>query len=68
MRYIDVGIQWTDEKPERIFSALVGIGEWKEEENDERVFYYFADEAEYEKAKLPKGIDDFRIVAEWESK
>lgn len=66
MRYLDVGIQWVDE-PNRTFSALVGIGEWVEEEDDERVFFYFANEAEFEEAKLPNGIDDFRIVEEWEN-
>ena len=65
MRYADVGLQWIDETPERTFSALVGIGDWSEAEEDERVFYYFADEAEFEKAKLPEGIDDFRVVADW---
>ncbi len=63
MRYINVELQWLNE-PNRTFSALVGIGEWDEDEEDERVFYYFADEAEFEKAKLPEGLDDFRVVSE----
>lgn len=66
IRYAEVGLQWLDE-PTRTFSALVGIGDWSEEEEDERVFFYFADEAEFEKAKQPEGIDDFRVVAEWEN-
>jgi hypothetical protein len=66
MRYANVGLQWIDE-PNRTFSALVGIGDWSEEEEDERVFFYFADEAEFEKAKLPAGIEDFRVVQEWEN-
>jgi hypothetical protein len=63
MRYTNVELQWLNE-PNRTFSALVGIGEWDEDEEDERVFYYFADEAEFEKAKLPEGLDDFRVVSE----
>jgi hypothetical protein len=62
MRYINVELQWLDE-PTRTFSALVGIGDYSEEEDDERVFFYFADEAEFEQAKLPSGLEDFRVVA-----
>lgn len=66
MRYTNVELQWID-MPERTFSALVGIGEWVDIEDDERVFFYFANEAEFEEAKLPNGIDDFRIIQEWEN-
>ena len=65
MRYTNVELQWLNE-PNRTFTALVGIGEWDEDEEDERVFFYFTDEAEFEKAKLPEGMDDFRIVSEVE--
>lgn len=64
MRYADVGIQWLDDTT-RTFSALVGIGDYSEAEDDERVFFYFADEAEFEKAQTANGIDDFRVVADW---
>jgi hypothetical protein len=64
IRYAEVGLQWLDE-PTRTFSALVGIGKWSEDEDDERVFFYFADEAEFEKAKTANGIEDFRVVADW---
>jgi hypothetical protein len=66
MRYANVGLQWIDE-PNRTFSALVGIGDWSEEEEDERVFFYFADEAEFEQASKPEGLDGFRVVQEWEN-
>jgi hypothetical protein len=66
MRYAEVGLQWVDE-PNRTFSALVGIGDWSEEEEDERVFFYFQDEAEFEMAKLPEGLDGFRVIDEWEN-
>ena len=61
--YKTVEIQWLDD-PNRSLSALVGVGEWSEEINDERVFYYFANQEEYELAKQPSGIDDFRIIDE----
>jgi hypothetical protein len=63
MRYTNVELQWLVGNPST-FTALVGIGEWSEEEDDERVFFYFADEAEFERAKLPTGLDDFRVVSE----
>jgi hypothetical protein len=64
MRYTNVELQWHD-TPERTFTALVGIGEWVEEEDDERVFFYFTNEAELELAKRPEGIEDFRIISEF---
>jgi hypothetical protein len=64
MRYTNVELQWHD-MPERTFTALVGIGEWTEEEEDERVFFYFSNEAEFELAKRPEGIEDFRVLSEF---
>ncbi len=63
VRYENVELQWLSDTS-RTFTALVGIGEWAEEEEDERVFYYFASEEEFEMAKQPNGIDDFRIIEE----
>ena len=63
MRYTNVELQWLDE-PEKTFTALVGIGEWDKDEEDERVFFYFASEAEFEEAKLPTGLDDFCVLGE----
>lgn len=65
MRYTNVELQWLSDST-RTFSALVGIGEWSEEEEDERVFYYFASEDELQQAKLPEGMDDFRVISEEE--
>ena len=65
VRYETVNLQWLDEDyPKRTFSALVGIGEWDQDEEDERVFYYFESEEQFELAKQANGIDDFRVIEE----
>jgi hypothetical protein len=63
VRYETVDLQWLDD-PSRTFSALVGIGEWDQDEEDERVFYYFESEEQFELAKQANGIDDFRVIGE----
>jgi hypothetical protein len=65
MEYRSIQIAWLDE-PDRAINVLVGIGEWNEDEDDGRVFYYFADQKEYELAKQPSGISEFRIINEEE--
>jgi hypothetical protein len=64
IEYKNVELQWLD-IPERTFSALVGIGEWVDTEDDERVFFYFSNHEEFEMAKQLNGIDDFRIIGEY---
>jgi hypothetical protein len=66
MQYKSVQIAWLDE-PDRAITTLVGIGEWNEDLDDDRIFFYFADEDEYQLAKLPSGINDFRIINEEEN-
>jgi hypothetical protein len=61
LSYKTLEIQWLDQ-PEKSFTALVGIGNWDQEENDERVFFYFANEEELEQAKQPNGIEEFRVI------
>ena len=63
MQYKSVQIAWLDE-PDRAINTLVGIGEWNEDLDDDRIFFYFADEDEYQLAKLPSGMNDFRIINE----
>ena len=63
VRYETVDLQWLDDTS-RTFTALVGIGEWDQDEEDERVFYYFESEEQFELAKQANGIDDFRVIEE----
>jgi hypothetical protein len=51
---------WGEEKP---MQTLVSVGKpWSEDEDDPRVFFYFADEAEFERAKLDSDEFEFQIV------
>jgi hypothetical protein len=61
IRYEDVVIQWLDD-PNTSLGTRVGIGDWVEKEDDPDVFFYFSNEEEFEMAKQPKGIEDFRII------
>jgi hypothetical protein len=64
--YRDVLIRWTegDSQP---FETLVGVGDGTIEfddsfDFDERVFYYFEDQSEFDSFKSGKFGNDFEIV------
>jgi hypothetical protein len=63
-RYEDVYVQWHDE-PESNYLVTVSIdGEWNPlDEEDDGVFFYFANENEFEQAKQDGDNGyEFRIV------
>lgn len=65
-RFESVQIQWHDSPEEKIW-ALVSIDEeWNglEDEEDDRIFFYFANEQEFEEAKQPNNQYEFRILEE----
>lgn len=61
--YRNVTIQWKDEPQENPIHTMVAISpNWPEEGDDERVFFYFLNEEEYEEAKFPFNEHEFWIV------
>ena len=58
----DVTVEWHDEQEP--FRVTVSIDEvWNElEEDDENIFFYFANEQEFEEAKQPDNQYEFRIL------
>lgn len=66
----DVIIQWLEDTTnEEFFSATVVVGDGNTEydetfDYDDRVFFYFHDEAEFEAYKTPQEGVDFMVVSE----
>jgi hypothetical protein len=56
-------IEWHDEPGMRYLTTVAIDEEWTEKENDDDIFFYFHNEAEYEEAKqLDNNGLEFRIV------
>jgi hypothetical protein len=56
-------IEWLDESKESYLVTVAIDENPAEKENDDQIFFYFQDEAEYEKAKLLKNNGlEFRII------
>ena len=61
--YRQVLVEWKDE-PGVHYTTMVSIDEdWNDlEEDDDGIFFYFANEAQFEEAKQDKDEFEFRIV------
>ena len=67
LEFCEVLIRWRDEKyPQGWESRTVAVGgDWSLNDNDDEVFFYFADWDEY-KACLADGEADFEMMEEGE--
>lgn len=60
MKTFDVKVYWREEHEFDGMFATVAIGEYEEDSNDDGIFFWFEDEAEYMEV-LANGTDEFRI-------